>query len=132
MLFLKGKKEGYLLVDHSASPGLTETQARQAGYDPTLVREGKRFEAGTMTCCHCKTTVVKNLFRTRERASCSKCGGHYLCDLCEANSRLPEYTHLPYEKLVDMTMDGKQPIMLRMPQLGSPPQLILPPTPPKE
>lgn len=118
MLF--GKREGYLLVDHSASPGLTEEQARQAGFDPALVKEGKRYEAATLTCSHCKTTVVKNPWRTRERSSCVKCGNHFVCDSCGTNMRSPDYSHLPFEKLVDLTLSGK----------SIPPLLLSPTSPP--
>lgn len=124
----QASREGYLLVDHSASPGLPEEVARASGYDPALSKEGKRFEAATMTCAHCKSSVVKNPLRTRARASCTKCGCHYICDLCEHNSRLPDYDHMPFEKLSDLTLAGKAPAMIRAANLGSPPQLILPPS----
>lgn len=109
-------REGYLLVDHSASPGLPEDVARASGYDPKLAGEGKRFEAATLTCAHCKVGVVKNLFRTRERESCAKCGHHYICDYCSIASRAPDYSHMPFEKRVDLTLST---------QLGSPSKLIL-------
>jgi hypothetical protein len=119
-------KEGYLFVDHSASPGLPEDVARASGYDPKLAGEGKKFEAATLTCSHCKSSVVKNPLRTRERATCIKCGHHYVCDLCAANMRLADYDHLPFEKLVDLHMEGRAPTIIRMNELGSPPQLIMP------
>lgn len=122
------KREGYLLIDHAASPGLTEAQSRAAGLDPKFTGEGKRLEAATLTCSHCKATVVKNPLRLRERASCSKCGYHYICDLCEANSRLPGYDHMPYAKFADLTLEGKAPTLIRMPDLGSPPELLQPPS----
>ncbi len=121
-------REGYLLVDHSASPGLPEDVARASGYDPAWAKGGKKFEAATLTCRHCKSSVVKNPWRTRERASCSKCGYAYICDLCEGNSRLPGYDHMPFEKYADLCNAGKTPTLIRMPDLGSPPQLILPPS----
>lgn len=90
------KREGYLLVDHQASPGLPEDVARAAGYDPAYVREGKRYEVGTLTCAHCKTTVVPNPFRTREREFCFKCM-HYICDVCGFRASAPDYDHAPFE-----------------------------------
>lgn len=89
------------MVDHRASPGLTEDIARQVGYDPALVKEGKLYEADTLTCAHCKTTVVKNPLRTRERSSCFKCGFHYVCDGCGFAATQPDYDHTPFEKRIE-------------------------------
>lgn len=99
------KQHGELIVDHRASPGLTEAQARFCGYDPKHCIEGKLFEAETLTCSHCKCTVVKNPLRTRARENCPKCGNHYVCDFCYAKMQAPGYSHLPFEKIADLTMD---------------------------
>jgi hypothetical protein len=95
------KQMGYLSVDHRASPGLPENIARQSGYVPELCREGKVFEADTMTCAHCKGVVVKNQLRTRERNYCSRCSGHYICDGCAYIASQPNYVHTPFEKVVE-------------------------------
>lgn len=95
------KEMGYLMVDHRASPGIPEDIARLTGYDPKLCGEGKLFEASTMTCSHCKGTVVKNPDRTRERATCFKCSGHYICDPCAYLATLPDYVHTPFDKVID-------------------------------
>lgn len=100
------KPGGYLFVDHRASPGLPEDIARAAGMDPALTREGKLWEADTYTCAHCKSTVVKNPWRTRAREECRKCSNHFICDWCYAESQMPDYTHLPYDKKVDIVLDG--------------------------
>lgn len=100
------KDGGYLLIDHSASPGLPEDIARASGLDPRYCIEGKKFEAATLTCSHCKTAVVKNPLRTRERATCFKCGHHYICDLCAEDMRKPDYSHLPYDKMLDMRWES--------------------------
>ena len=42
-----------LPVDHRASPGIPEDKARQMGYEPSLVGEGKLMEADILTCAHC-------------------------------------------------------------------------------
>lgn len=104
---LQKSREGYLMVDHRASPGLPADIARAAGYDPDAVGEGKLFEAATLTCAHCKVSVVKNPFRVRERANCPKCDHHYICDGCDYQTTLADYSHLPYDKFVDLTIDGK-------------------------
>lgn len=96
------QRTGYLIIDHSASPGLTEEQARKSGYDPKLCKEGKTFEADTLTCCHCTTVVIKNPLRTRPRASCFKCGHRYLCDFCAIRANGPDYDHAPFEKQIEM------------------------------
>lgn len=97
-----GQREGYLMIDHRASPGLPEDIARRTGLDPRYTGEGKLLEGATLTCSHCKTTVFKNPLRTRERAYCSKCD-HYICDLCAEEIRLPDYSHFPFDKLVDVS-----------------------------
>jgi hypothetical protein len=113
------KQMGELVVDHRASPGLTEEQARLAGYIPELCREGKVYRQETMTCSHCRGSVVKNPFRTRERHSCMKCGGHYICDGCAYIASQPDYVHTPMAKMLDAVKDGK--LVTRM---GSPQKLI--------
>ena len=120
------KREGYLLVDHRASPGLPPEVARAAGYLPELCGEGKMFEAATLTCTHCKVVVVKNPLRTRERASCARCDGRYLCDACGVLAAATGYTHLPYEQLADQVLNLAE-------QQGSPRALLEePPTVIKE
>lgn len=99
------QRTGYLFVDHRASPGLPEDVARASGYDPLHCKEGKLFEADTLTCAHCRTGVVKNPLRTRERASCFKCGHHYICDICAAQMLHPDYDHTPFERLVDVGVE---------------------------
>lgn len=92
--------EGYVMVDHRASPGLTPEEARYAGYDPTQCATGKLFEASSLTCSHCKVVVVKNPLRTRERSHCFKCN-HYICDMCAFKASHSDYSHTPYEKAVE-------------------------------
>src|SRR5437762_3384163 len=97
------KNMGYLKVDHRASPGLTPEQARLAGYDPLLCREGKVYEADTVTCAHCKGSVVLNVFRTRARHACFKCDakhGKYVCDGCAYLMTLPDYVHVNFQEVV--------------------------------
>jgi hypothetical protein len=101
-------REGYLMVDHRASPGLPEDVARQAGYDPAHCGEGKLFEAASLTCSHCKISVIKNPMRLRERAKCDKCGWHYICDWCDAERNNPDYSHLPFEALLEVEQNFAQ------------------------
>lgn len=112
------KQMGEIVIDHRASPGLPEDIARAAGYDPWLCREGKVYEAETLTCSHCRGTVVKNIFRTRERHYCTKCSGHYICDACAFLASQPDYTHTPFEK--------KAALIMTQEQQGSPMKLLIP------
>lgn len=119
-----GQREGYLFIDHRASPGIPEEVALSIGIDPRLVREGKVLEAATKTCGHCKGAVMINPFRQRERASCMKCGGKYICDGCALEVRLPGYDHTPFDKKVDLVKEAEAK---GIPILGSPPALLQPP-----
>lgn len=121
MVMSEHKVGGYLLVDHSASPGLPEDIARASGYDPKLCTEGKVFEADTLTCSHCKCAVVKNPLRTRARHFCQKCAGHFICDGCAYLSTLPEYVHTPFDKVIDDTLTAAA-------VYGSPAALLFPST----
>lgn len=69
-------REGYLLVDHRAGPGLGRP-------GETPLAHGTLFEAPTYTCSHCQRVVVVNPNRTRERGYCRKCD-RLVCDACEA------------------------------------------------
>ena len=109
------RHEGYLFVDHRASPGLPEDIARKSGYDPKHCGEGKLFEAATLTCSHCGCSYVKNPLRTRERAYCQKCD-HYICDGCDSVRHNPDYKHLPYKALAER--------VYRAEPLGSPQELL--------
>jgi hypothetical protein len=101
------KREGYLMIDHRASPGLTEDIAHRLGLDPTQTKEGKLLEAATLTCSHCKNVVMKNPLRTRERAFCRKCM-HYICDFCVMAADKPDYNHAPFEKTWDQILTAAE------------------------
>lgn len=77
----KYNKEGYLLLDHRDSPGLTEEVVHGTGLPPGAGRG--RFEAPTYTCTHCCRVVVLNPMRRRPRAWCPHCD-RYICDDCGA------------------------------------------------
>src|SRR5262245_56104945 len=94
------QREGYLFLDHRASPGLPEDMARRMG-----VRSGSTMnEIATLTCCHCRVVVVKNPLRQRERASCPKCNFKYLCDICAMKMRKPDYVHMSCEAIVERAL----------------------------
>lgn len=94
--------EGYLMVDHRASPGLTPSEARGLGYDPNLtnLREGQLAEFKTMHCSHCPNVVIMNPLRTRDRSLCYSCN-KYICDNCGIQSKLPDYVHKTYKQQLE-------------------------------
>lgn len=99
--------EGYVLIDHSASPGIPAQVARELGLDPAMVGEGKRFEMGTLTCRHCQTPQHKNPLRTRPRGQCAKCNFAYVCDVCAFKMSMPDYVHVTFAQRKDMVFSGK-------------------------
>lgn len=77
----KRNNEGYLLMDHRNSPGVSDERSLKAGLP---AGSGMGFaELSTFTCSHCQVVVVLNPLRTRERGYCPKCD-HYVCDRCNA------------------------------------------------
>ena len=78
--FSKRSLEGYLMIDHRNSPGLTAEDL--AGFQSPVVPGGELYESATNTCGHCMAEVVLNPERTRARGYCPKCD-QYLCDACE-------------------------------------------------
>jgi hypothetical protein len=117
---MMAKPYGYLFVDHRASPGLPENVARKMGFDPGMTSEGKIFEADTMMCAHCNSPVIRNPMRERERAYCMACAGQYICDLCDAERRKPDYQHLSFNKVKDLVGAGEAIAL----QLGVQPLLV--------
>jgi predicted RNA-binding Zn-ribbon protein involved in translation (DUF1610 family) len=91
-VFSRRSHEGYLMVDHRASPGLPG--------------KPKFEEKTTYGCPHCGNHVIINRLRTRERAYCARCDDT-ICDLC-AEARLnPDYVHRSIKELADMIQSGK-------------------------
>ena len=89
----KRSHEGYLLIDHSNSPGLSEEMVytgsglpRSDAKLPKGSGTGK-FEAATFSCGHCPNVVVVHPLRNRPRGYCKKCD-HYICDACNAKMAL--------------------------------------------
>lgn len=105
------------MIDHRSSPGIPRDMALANGLPPDQLGEGKLFEAASLNCKHCKTSVLKNPLRTRERSHCRSCD-HYICDVCAYDMTQPGYIHTPFEKRMDDTM--------RLAALGSPFKLLTP------
>lgn len=107
------------MIDHRASPGLPAELSIRMGLDPRFTGEGKLLELATLTCAHCRSPKIKNPLRTRERGRCVKCDA-YVCDRCAGIMAQPDYNHMPFEKIVDVTVD----FAAKQQSMGSPPVLL--------
>jgi hypothetical protein len=119
------RHEGWLLLDHTASPGIPADIARKIGLDPKHVAEGKKFESATITCKHCGSAYLKNPKRTRPRGYCRSCD-HYICDPCAANMTLPGYIHRCKEMLVDAALTAGAHGKIFDPTVPEPIKIIVP------
>ena len=93
------KHEGRIFVDHRASPGIPGS---------ALFGEGKVYEAATLSCNHCRVSVVMNLDRIRARFTCPKCD-LYCCDACGA-AYAGNFVCRPFAQVVEDVKTGKTPI----------------------
>ena len=103
------RHEGYLLIDNSNGPGVSQQQLAQLPHkgEAFAVPEGRKFECAFITCKHCRVTMLKNPERKRDRAYCAKCD-HYICDRCAAIAwRTGEC------RTIDEVMDTLQEKLLR-------------------
>ena len=83
-MFSKRSLEGEVIIDHSASPGLSAEfveLCRRNGKEIPHAAGGQVYESATVTCSHCQRVVILNPDRTRARTWCAKCD-RYICDLC--------------------------------------------------
>jgi hypothetical protein len=91
---------GYLIIDHTDSPGISESEIPARLKDSTIpVPAGKKFETDLWTCSHCQRGVYLNSNRTRERATCLHCY-HYICDSCNVLYRKTGQC-IPFKKVLD-------------------------------
>ena len=94
--------EGYLLIDHTNSPGIPADMAEKMAARGWAVSAGStKLEAATITCAHCQQQLIMNIDRTRDRGYCAKCD-HYVCDRCSVPGMCE-----PFAKLADLVADGK-------------------------
>lgn len=71
---------GYLIIDHTDSPGLRPEDIPISLREKTpAVLAGEKYEADIQFCAHCGSQVILNPKRTRPREFCAKCN-HYICD----------------------------------------------------
>lgn len=100
----KRSHEGYLMIDHRSGVGLPDEVVRAEGL-PEGAGRGL-FETATYTCNHCKTIVVMNPQRTRERAWCRGCD-HYICDACEVHRKLAGGCRT-FDEVVDKALEAAE------------------------
>lgn len=89
---------GYLIIDHSDSPGVTVADVAHVP-GAVAVAAGHMFEADVLTCSHCERGILLNPARVRARGYCPKCD-HYVCDSCHA-IRVKTGACVPMRKVLD-------------------------------
>lgn len=77
----KRAQEGYLLIDHRNSPGITPEFIRDHKLDAPAVGAGKVLETALTVCHCCGGDVILNPNRSRPREWCMKHDA-YMCDNC--------------------------------------------------
>jgi hypothetical protein len=78
-------REGYLLIDHRNSPGVSPELVRAGGVHIPTVGAGQMFESAVLACAHCQSILILNPNRTRPRGYCRKCDA-YVCDNPQCNA----------------------------------------------
>lgn len=89
---------GYLIVDHTNSPGLRPQDVAHVPGAPA-VGEGEVFERDFLVCSHCERMIVLNPLRTRDRGYCQKCHA-FICDGCE-DLRVRTGACVPMKQVLD-------------------------------
>ena len=97
----KRSHEGYIMVDHRESPGLTDAQMR-AAYGGGSGRG--LHEVPALNCAHCHKSMIVNPLRTRDRPWCRKCDA-YVCDDCKLAMVLTE-KHRPMSLICDEVQES--------------------------
>ena len=101
MALSKRSQEGYISVDHRASPGIPGDKAIAMGFKPEQVGEGTLFEAPTLICAHCGSVVIVNPARTRAREHCINCD-QYICDGCGLERKQSGYIHKSHKEKLEI------------------------------
>mgnify|MGYP001252610740 FL=1 len=90
--------EGYFLIDHRDSPGVSDEVMVAQGMPPGSGHH--IFESATFTCSHCQAVVVMHPDRSRDRGYCRKCD-HLICDGCETAKAVSGGECRSFKRLVD-------------------------------
>lgn len=100
--------EGWLLIDHRNSPGVSDELLDQSLGGRAGMPPGAGMgvtETATYTCSHCQTVVVINPLRTRERAYCRKCD-HKICDRCGAIAAANGGACKTFKQIIEETQEA--------------------------
>jgi len=91
---------GYLIIDHSNSPGLTPADVAHIP-GAVAVGAGQVYESDTYVCSHCTRQILLHApaERMHERGLCPKCFA-FICNQCNA-IRLKTGECVPMAKRID-------------------------------
>jgi hypothetical protein len=86
---MRGKQsdEGYVLIDHRNSPGISQEFIVANNLDAPAVGAGQMFESAIAVCHACGGDIILNPNRTRAREWCMEHDA-YLCDRCALTRKL--------------------------------------------
>jgi hypothetical protein len=83
----KRAQEGVILIDHRASPGISQEFIKANNLDAPAVGAGAVFESALLECHSCGTDIILNPNRSRPREWCMEHDA-YLCDRCALMRRV--------------------------------------------
>ena len=86
-MFSKRSQEGYLLIDHRDSPGISHEFLAKNNLGGPAVGAGKVYETAVWVCHGCQADIILNPKRTRPREWCME-HDSYLCDGCALTRKL--------------------------------------------
>lgn len=92
-------QEGYLALDHRASPGISERDVARMSPDAPPGAGRSLWEMPTLGCPHCGKQQIVNPLRTRDRPWCQKCDA-YICDDCKL-VMVTTGKHRPFTAIID-------------------------------
>ena len=98
---------GYMLIDHRNSPGMPQEYCERFGLP---VGKGSMVEMDVLQCGHCTQPLLRNPWRTRERAWCMFCDS-YLCDSCDGIRREPDYQHITWRVVIQLVRSGEAQLL---------------------
>lgn len=91
---------GYLIVDHSNSPGISIDELPDRLKSTAVIAgAGEIVEFDTKSCSHCERQVYFNPGRVRDRGICYHCH-HYICDSCNEIYRKTRLC-VPFKAVLD-------------------------------
>src|SRR5262249_23910613 len=95
-------KEGYLLIDMRASPGVTAEFVRASGLDAPIVGAGQKLVCAQRQCCACGCYI--NITRKDDHEWCAAHDA-YLCNNCGLLRKL-RHQHGGYKKRMEAVYEA--------------------------